>query len=184
MLVYALAARQFAVSTWIAAGVRPRTGPPLTVDSFRPHDMDGAALVYVCAHGLPNQPYWYGDRFSTLASAAQVRLAKLDGAIAYLAGCYGIGPMSDALLDAGAACVVADRDVNWSGYWLPRGSNAFGRYFVQGLRRGLAAGAAFEEARRRYGERYTAARDVDLLGTVELVGDGLATLRDDIETRG
>lgn len=177
MKTYALAARQFAISTWIAAGVRPRTGPPITVDSFRPHDMDGAALVYVCAHGLPNQPHWYGDRMTTLASAAQVRLAKLGGAICYLAGCFGIGPMSDALLDAGAACVVADRDANWSGMFWPRGSNELGRLFVQELRRGSSAGEALDEVRRRYGERHTSPRDIELLDTVELVGDWTARMR-------
>ncbi len=174
MRVYSLAARQFAISTWIAAGVRPRTGPPITVDAFRPHDMDGAALVYICCHGLPNQPYWYGDRFSTLASAAQVRLAKLDGAIAYLAGCYGIGPMSDALLEAGAACVVADRDANWSGLFLPRGSNELGRMFVAALRGGATAARALDVSRRGYGARHREARDAELLATMELVGDGAA----------
>lgn len=177
MKTFVLAARRFAVSTWIATGVRPRTAPPLTMQRFSPSWMDGAALVYVCAHGLPGQPYWYGDGLATLASAEQVRRADLAGAICYLAGCHGEGPMSDALLDAGAACVVADRDSNWSGLVWPRGSNELGRLFLGELRLGQSAGEALASAALRYRQRRTSPRDVELVETMGIVGDPGAALR-------
>lgn len=178
MKTYALAARAYRVPTWLASGTWPHTGPPLTVDAFRPSDMDGAALVFVCCHGLPDQPFWYGDDFCTLASSAQVQLAKLHGAIAYLAGCFGLGHMSAALLDAGAACVVADRDSNWSGMVWPRGSTELGRLFVARLKRGDEAAAALDQAKRDYGRRHAEPRDVELLDTVMIVGDRQARLRE------
>jgi len=172
-----LAARSFSIATWIATGVRPRTSPPLTMATFDPHEMDGSALVYVCTHGLPGQPYLYGDGLETMCSAEQVRQARLDGAICYLAGCHGVGPMSDAFVAAGAACVVADRDSNWSGLFWPAGSNLLGRSFVRRLRRGEPAGEALAAALFDYERRHTAPRDVELVGSMVLVGDGSARLR-------
>lgn len=172
-----LAARSFAVATWIATGARPRTGPPLTMATFDPHALDGASLVYVCAHGLSGQPYWYGDRMATMASAAQVREADIPGAICYLAGCFGIGPMSDALLAAGAACVVADTDSNWSGLFWPRGSNELGSAFITQLQQGKSAGDALEIAMREYARSHREPREVALLESMALVGDRAAELR-------
>lgn len=177
MKTYALAARQYRFATWLAASAWPRTGPPETAESFRPSDMDGADLIYVCCHGLPDQGWWYGDRMESIASADQVRLCRIEGAICYLAQCYGIGPMSDALLEAGAACVVADADVTHSGFFLPKGANALGRMFVRNLKLGAPAGEALGAAKMEYGRRNTKSQDVALLATVSLVGDSGATLR-------
>lgn len=172
MRTYALAARRFWLSTAFAAGARPRVASP----GLDAREMDGADLVYICVHGLHGQPYWYDDTFATVLSAEQLRQARIPGAIVYLAGCYGIGPMSEALLEAGAAAVVADRDINFSGFWLPLGSNALGRLFVKELKAGHAVGAALNDAKWGYRYAHSSPRDLALLDTVELVGDAGAQL--------
>lgn len=176
MKIYALAARQYRFATWLATGVRPQTSPPLELATFDYHAMDGADLVYVCAHGLGGQPFWYGDRLVSLASADQVRRAWIPGSIAYIAGCFGAGPMTDALLEAGADAVIADENVNWSGLFLPRGSNGLGKILVSLLRRGLAAGDALEVAKVQYLQRNHAARDYELVGSTHLYGDPAASI--------
>lgn len=177
MKTVSLAARRWYVSTWIASGARPIAAPPLTMSSFAPSVISGAALLYVCLHGLPGQPYWYGSDWATVVSAEQIRGARLDGAIVYLAGCYGQGPMTDALLAAGAAAVVGDEDSTWAGYVLPTGSNALGRRFVRHLKAGLSAGAALDRARAEYAATGGDPRAPGLLATVGLAGDAGATLQ-------
>lgn len=177
MRTVALAARQWYVSTWIASGVRPLSAPPVRLATFDPAVLSGAGLLYVCLHGLPGQPFWYGSTWETAVSADQIDRADLRGAVVYLAGCYGQGPMTDALLAAGAAAVVGDSDLTHAGYFLPTGSNGLGRLFVRALRAGLSAADALGAARFQYGERHRDAKAVAMLDTVALAGDGAARLQ-------
>lgn len=175
-----LAARQVRLSTAIATRSWPKVSPPLTVDTFDPAWLGSQAIIFVCAHGLPGHDVLYGDDSIPMLSAAQIRSVRMDGAIVYLAGCYGQGPISDAFLAAGAACVVADADVNWSGPLWPSGSNKLGQLFLGYLYRALPAGAALAAAKRDYGARYRGPRDFELLETVSLIGDPNARLRTDL----
>lgn len=177
MRTVSLAARRWLVSTWIASGARPIAAPPLTMATFDPAVLDGADLLYVCAHGLPDQGYWYGSTWETMVSASQIELCRLSGAVVYLAGCFGQGPMTDALLAAGAAAVVGDADSTWAGYVLPTGSNALGRRFVRELRAGAPVKAALDAAKVWYWDRNRTARDVALLATVGLTGDAGARVQ-------
>lgn len=171
-----MAARQWWLSTWIASGVRPLAAPPLRMADFRPEMISGADLLYVCLHGLQGQPYWYGGDWSTAVSADQLREARLDGAVCYLAGCWGAGPMAMALLDAGARAVVGDRDSTWAGYVVPAGSNAFGRVFVAALRAGETVGAAMRTARSRFLETDDSPRARALADSVVVLGESRARL--------
>ena len=177
MRTVAISARRWLISTWIASGVRPLAAPPLARATFSPAMISGAALLYVCLHGLPNQPFWYGSDWSTAIGADQVRAADLEGAIVYLAGCYGQGPMTDALLAAGAAAVAGDTDGTWAGWVLPTGSNALGRAFVAELRRGLDVEVALDVAKAEYAWRHAGPRHAALLSSVGLAGNPVATLR-------
>lgn len=177
MRTVSLAARQWYASTWIASGARPIAAPPLTMATFDPKVLSGTDLLYVCLHGLPGQPYWYASDWSSAVSAEQIQAADLRGAICYLAGCFGQGPMTDALLAAGAAAVVGDADATWAGYVLPTGSNALGRRFVRELRAGAPVKAALDAAKVWYWDRHRDPRDVALLATVGLTGDAGATLK-------
>src|SRR3990167_1386477 len=99
--MYVLAARSWALSTWLATGRRPVLAPPLRAATFDPSVLVGQDLVYVCLHGLPGQPYWYGSDWSTAVTADQLRRVDLSGVIVYAAGCFGQGPMAAAMGDAG-----------------------------------------------------------------------------------
>lgn len=171
MKTYAVAARRWAVSTWLAAGARPRLAPPLRADSFEPAVLGsgtGSRLVYVCLHGLPGQPYWYGDDWSTAITAEQVRACDMSGAVVYLAGCFGQGPMTDALIDAGARAVVGSAAEVWGGYVFPTGTNARGRAFVRAMQRGCNV---YESVLMAQATRSDHPDD-----TLAVIGEGIATL--------
>lgn len=175
-----LAARRLRFATAIATRSWPKVSPPLDADAFDVAWLNGQDLVYICAHGMPDGDTLYGDGgqgdLVPMLRAETIRQARMPGAIVYLAGCYGQGPIADAFFAAGAACVVADRDVNWSGPLWPTGCNELGRLFLSYLRRGFSASAAFRAARQDYGGRQAGPRALELLDTVELLGDGDADL--------
>lgn len=167
MNVLALSAREFRLGTALAAGAWPVSFPPGRADTFDPALLQGRDLIYVCLHGLPNQPYLYGDKFETALSAEQIRTVNLGGAVVYMAGCYGGGgPIADAFSEAGAVCVVGDRDLTWAGTWLPLGSNRLGRLFVRRLRAGDGPDDAFERACQAFDASSTDPRDQAILDTV------------------
>lgn len=166
MRILALAAREFRWGTALAAGAWPRAFPPGRVDTFDPAVLEGHDLIYVCLHGLRGQPYLYGDRFETAISADQIRAARLGGAVVYMAGCFGDGPVADAFLDAGALAVVGDRDTTWAGTHWPLGSNRLGRLFVRSMRLGMSPYNAFSYARDAFRATSRDARDQAILGTV------------------
>ncbi|MCC6192051.1 MAG: hypothetical protein IT318_23730 [Anaerolineales bacterium] len=97
--------------------MQPLTSPPVFLDSFDPHVLDERRFLFFKLHGLEGQPYWYGDGAVTACSAEQLRTARLDGAMAFAANCWGgVGsPMVQALLAAGAAAVVTGEGLNWAG---------------------------------------------------------------------
>ena len=176
MSVYALAARPFAISTWLAAGVWPRLAPPVRSATYDVRELEGHDLLYLCLHGLPGQPYWYGGDWSTALSATQILTADLSGTIVYAAGCFGLGPVAAALIGANARAVVGDRDTTFSGYIAPVGSNGLGRLFVRALHKGATAGAAIEWAKWEYLKRHDSPRDYAMCASVTVVGDRTARL--------
>lgn len=174
-----LVARQLLLSTAIATRQWPKASPPLTVDTFDVGWLGNQDIIFVTAHGLPGGSVLYGDDGLPMLTADMIRSVRMPGAIVWLGGCYGLGPLSDAFLAAGAACVVADADVNWAGAWWPSGSNKLGQLFLGYLYRALPAGEALAAAKRDYRARYRGPRDLELLASVDLVGDPGARLRAD-----
>ena len=146
------------------------------MQTFRPETINGRDLVYICLHGLPDQPYLYASDWSTAVSADQLRAARLDGAVVYMAGCFGQGPVAEALLAAGAQAVVGDADSTWAGYVLPTGSNALGRLFVAGVRRGETVREALNGARRQFLAADPSKRALALAETVSILGESSARL--------
>lgn len=168
MNVLALAAREFQVGTAFAAGVWPVAFPPRGGGEFDVHLLECRDLIYVCLHGLAGQPYLYGDRFETAISADQIRGLNLGGAVVYMAGCFGDGPVADAFLEAGSSAIVGDRDTTWAGTWLPLGSNRLGRLFVRGMRQGGSADDAYRFAREHFATTSVDPRDDAILNTVTI----------------
>lgn len=138
--------------------------------------MSGARLVYLCLHGLEGQDYLWGDNWANAMAAEQIAQADLRGAVVYLAVCWGVGPISAAFLEAGASAVIADEDKNYTGVLAPTGANGLGRLVLRGLRRGETAEVALARARDQYARQARDARDLALLGSYRLLGDGAATI--------
>ena len=168
MRTYVLATRRFWLGTALAAGAWPRIASP----GLDARGMEGADLLYLCAHGLPDQPYLYDDAFQTVLAADDVARLDLTGAVVYLAGCYGAGAMAEAFLAAGARFVVGDRESTFAGHFLPLGSNRLGWHFVRALRRGLPPYAALDEAAARFARTMSEHGDESVLDSVVAVGAG------------
>lgn len=171
-----LAARQLRLSTAIATRQWPYVSPPARAETFDTARLDGQDIIYVCAHGLSGADFLCGDNGTIMLTGGQIEAARMPGAVVWLGGCYGFGPLSDAFLAAGAAAVVCDRDVNWAGPLWPTGSNRLGQLFLAELYRGRTVGVALDMAMNVYAARYHGPRDAELLATMTLVGDPLARL--------
>jgi hypothetical protein len=129
-----------------AAGCAPLTCPPLTASTFPVEQLTGRDLIYFDLHGLPRADFWQGDGGAVALEAWQIRSVNLSGAVVFATNCYlgdDHSPMLTALLEAGAAAVVAGGGRNW----LPRSGLAYGAGLL-GLwvRRMLAAGHSPERA--------------------------------------
>lgn len=123
--------------------MEPVTFPPMTYDRFRPEMLEpgrdeamspggGAVsdrrsrprLLYLKFHGLPDQPYLYGDEWATAISATQIRGADLAGVVVYAPTCWlPQTPVLTALLEAGAEAVIAGYGSNFA---YSRGRHALG----------------------------------------------------------
>lgn len=174
METFALAARPFAVSTWLAAGAWPRTAPPWRAETADRAAMESADLVYLCLHGEGDA--WYGGDWTRALTVAQLRDMDLSGAIVYLAGCFGVGPMASAVIDARARAVIGDRSGQFAGYLRPTGSNALGRLVVRALRSGATVSGAAEWASWEYLKRRATPRDIAMIRSMAIVGDRQAVL--------
>ena len=131
------------------AGVDPITSPPLSLANFDPLVMTGAGLVFFKMHGLEGQPFWYGDNAITACSAEQLAHAPIGGALVFAANCWGgdKSPMVQALLSAGAECVITGTGLNMAGIKQAAGADNLGRWWRWALRLGRDAFAAFQLAK-------------------------------------
>lgn len=149
MKVAAFSTLSGAVTVYRATGVKPKTFPPETVKTFQSSWLEGFDFLYFHLHGFPKQPFWYGDRWNTAISDAQVRRARLDGAIVFAANCYGQGSrMVEALYRAGASVIVAGPGSNEGGKGgRLRGADRLGARFIVHLGAGETAYNALQRAK-------------------------------------
>jgi hypothetical protein len=148
MKILAYCCLSFTESVQKATGVVPVTSPPLSafggrcLDEFPPQALDGYDLIYFKLHGLPTQPYWYGDEMITALTADQIRAADLSGTVVFVANCHlwhivkkgPQHPMLDALLDAGAQAVVGGGGENFGKRTKIYGADLLGKWFVMAYR--------------------------------------------------
>jgi len=136
--VLAYCAKSFEASVKRAAGVTPLTSPPVIMQTFEPAWLEGYDFIYFKLHGLPSQPYWYGDGYITAVSDHQIRRANLTNTIVFAANCHLCekangdiipSPMLTALLDAGAKCVVGGPGQNYAAKIRLVGADLLGFYF-------------------------------------------------------
>jgi hypothetical protein len=163
MNILAYCCASFAESTQKAAGVAPLLSPPLSafggqgLDRFPVSALEGHDLIYFKLHGLPGEPYWYGDDWTTALSSDQIRANDLSGTVVFAANCHLWAsekavhgqPMLDALLHAGAAAVVGGGGENFGKRKSVYGADLLGKWFVMALRLGALPLTAFYVAKAR-----------------------------------
>jgi len=156
MRVVAYCAASFRESVTRAAGVEPLLSPPWTLASLVPGRLARADLLYIKLHGLPGQPFWYGDEWVTALSAEMVREIDLTECTVFVANCHlfeqradGIqpSPMLEALRDAGARAVVGGPGENYAKSRKVHGADLLGCYFRRAMVLGFVPGFAFRVAR-------------------------------------
>ena len=144
-----LCARSWVISSFLTLGVWPMTSPPWALGGLGRLDRLSADLVYLRLHGLPDQPYLYGDPgWPTAISFDEIRKAPkklFRDSVIFLEGCFG-GRISSAFLDAGARCVVGSRLVTWGRRYRLGPSSIVGRGFVKKTREGAPPEIALHEA--------------------------------------
>jgi len=159
MKIVAYCARSLSGAIEKATHTIPLTSPPLTLDSFKPVWLEGKELIYFKLHGLPDQAYWYGDNWTTALSANLIRKANLHNTIIFVANCYlyekcegshKMGPMLNALLDAGASAVVGGPGKNYAKSDTIFGADQLGALFVRWIKLGFSALAAFNLAQKQF----------------------------------
>ena len=132
-------------STRITTGIWPLTSPPLTAGDIDMAQLK-APIIYIRLHGLPGQPFFYGDPGrATALSASQVRATDFAGSLVFLEGCYG-AEMAEAFLDAGARAVTGSGDATWGRAYRLGPSSKVGRAWLQSVRRGEPVRAALKAA--------------------------------------
>ena len=142
MFVYC--ARSWRVSTALTTHCIPLTCPPVTAET-----LDTARLVdrliYLRLHGIPGQPYLYGDNWQTAISAEQVRSLRLPGSLVFLEGCYG-ALFAQAFLDAGALAVAGSNQATYGKRMFMGASSKIGKAWLKEVLNGHSAGDALGKA--------------------------------------
>lgn len=152
MRVFAYCCLSFEEATRRAAGVFPRTSPPVTTDTFWPHWMEERDFIYFDLHGGPGDPQWYGDDRLVALTAYQIKLADLRGAVIFATNCHLAdegSPTLDALLDAGAEYVIGGDGANWGATRALFGANLLGLWVRWLLDTGAGPLWALTIAKRR-----------------------------------
>lgn len=151
MRTFAYCAASFAKNVRRVAGVVPLTCPPVSLETFDSEVLEGHGLLYFKLHGLPGQPYWYGDKLLTAISAEQIRQADLSNTGVFVANCYTSreSPMFQALRVAGARWIVSGGGENYASSQTIAGVDLLGLYFRRLLGMGLGATRAFKWAKWR-----------------------------------
>ena len=157
MKVFAYCAASFEQSVTKAAGVAPFLSPPLTADRFHPPWLEGYDFIYLKLHGLPDEVYWYGDKWITALRATQIAATNLTSTVVFVANCHLYqtsnngnhprSPMLSALLTAGACAVVGGAGENYAKHHTVHGADRLGRAFRYLLQFGFSPYTAFRLAR-------------------------------------
>jgi hypothetical protein len=151
MRTIAFCCRSTARITQRAAGVeKALTSPPVTVDTFTPAMIQGADLLYLKLHGIPHQPYLYGDCFTTACSAEQIESCDLAGCVVFAAVCHlPETPLLQALFQAGARAVIAGHGSNYAAKSRVYGADKLGMLTRRLLRLHVPPHVAFRLAKAR-----------------------------------
>jgi len=150
MRSFAYCAASYERSVRRAAGVEPLLSPPASLETLDVSLFHGREFLYFKLHGLPGQPFWYGDDWLTAVSAKQVRAMDLGGAVVFVANCHlPESPMLEALLDGGARAVIGGAGENYARAGRVDGADLLGLYVRWMLGLGMELQRAFWVAKMR-----------------------------------
>lgn len=128
MRTFAYCAQSFQQSVHQAAGVQPRTCPPTTRATFQPAWLEGQHLIYFKLHGLPDQPYWYGDDWITALDIPSIEAADLTGAVIFIANChFAESPLLIPFLTSNACAIIGGGGENYGKQRTVYGADRLGR---------------------------------------------------------
>lgn len=131
--VFAYCGRGQRLAVQKAAGVKPLTCPPINVSNFNSdwlHPEKPYKLLYFSLHGLPEQPYWYGENWETAISAQHFEGIDLTQTVIFAANCYFEGSaMEKALLACNPRAIIGGSGRNWTRTVRLIGANLLGWYF-------------------------------------------------------
>lgn len=172
MRIFAYCCHSFRHSVRRAAGVEPITSPPFSIFDLDPTELEDHDLLYFKLHGLPGQPYWYGDNWMTAVSAEQISELNLLNTTVFVANCHLYQPAVDdvgiryshmlqALLNAGARAVVGGPGINFAARRRVFGADLLGMVFRQVLKANRSAeeALALAKTRLRQGRQDRVTRD-------------------------
>lgn len=141
MEVFAYCCQSFTEAARKAAGVTPKTSPPITGETFDPAWVKDKDFIYFDLHGQPGETKWYGDGGIVALEAEHLQQCELGGAVVFAINCY-LGdedsPMLDALLDAGARYVIGGDGPNYAGQWALFGAGMLARSVRRWMRVGIS----------------------------------------------
>jgi hypothetical protein len=137
--------------------------PPVSFVSpeLEPERFGGFDFYYFKLHGLIKERFWYGDGWTTALSLEQVRAARFDGSVVFVANCFGISGsglpevLPQAFLDQGARAVVAGPGENFARRGDVFGADELGRDFRRMLALRVSPQFAFRAARGLFKRRYS-----------------------------
>ncbi|RJX17535.1 MAG: hypothetical protein C4575_12900 [Desulforudis sp.] len=139
----------------LTTGSVPLTCPPVTAENFDTNRLV-ERLIYIRLHGIPDQPYLYGDNWLTALSADQVRSVRLPSSLVFLEGCYG-ALFAQAFIDAGALAVAGSSEQTIGKRLAIGPSSTVGQRWLWSVLRGKSAGEAL--ARAGAGENWSVIGD-------------------------
>jgi hypothetical protein len=145
---YCLASQCEAVAR--ASGATPLTAPPMTAAAFPRRLLEGRDLLYIALHGMPGEPYLYGDGYETALMLEVLEGLDLSHTTVLITACHFTEtPGLQAFLDCRPRLVIAGDGPNYARNITPVGAHLLGHSLRRGLQLGLAPAAAFRLAQFR-----------------------------------
>jgi len=125
--------------------------PPTYAWNFDPAILADRDLIYLDLHGKPHSVYLYSGvgQGEAALSVANVRAARLGGAVVFATTCYlPQTPFVRAFLDAGASVMIGGDGKNYGARTRLSGAQALARALLKFLARGDAPEQALARAQR------------------------------------
>ena len=148
VFAYCCASQRSAVSK--AAGVEPLTSPPMHFEAFDARLLENRDLLYFALHGLPDQPYWYGDDYLTALSVDTFHGLNLRQCTVFVANChFTASPFLPAIRACRPRAIIAGSGENYARSASLVGPHLLGYYLRVGLQAGLPPTLSLAAAKLR-----------------------------------